>query len=137
MKKAGFLSFLLLAVATLLVHGSVPHHHHSTVPGAMCTTHHHGHDDVPDADNDAHDESALEDCQLSNVYVKINSNEEATQGQDVRSQPLHCGLFLCTDCSLATVATRPGLPLRLKPYLPSSFSECVARSSGWRAPPVY
>ncbi|MDR1526101.1 MAG: hypothetical protein LBS46_00325 [Dysgonamonadaceae bacterium] len=137
MKRAVFISFLLLAHIALLAHAVIPHHHHPEMPATMCTVHHHHEpNDAMHPCGDTDENSAWKDCQLSTIYAKVDHHKQVSPSLDAKFQPVVCLLFLCPDCSITKRIALSGLPFRLKPYIPFPSTEFIARSIGLRAPPV-
>ncbi|MDR0541014.1 MAG: hypothetical protein LBH19_02250 [Dysgonamonadaceae bacterium] len=135
MKKAIFLSFLLLADIALLAHAVIPHHHHHWEPAAMCTDRHE-HQDAAHRDGDTKENNRFEDCLVSHIYAKVDNNKQTFRSFEVQLQPVVCLLFLCPDCAITQIIALAGLPFRLKPYIPFLPAEFIVRSIGLRAPPV-
>jgi hypothetical protein len=124
MKKIVALFFLLIPSIVILAHAIIPHYY----------------DDIllvqESGKADEHDES--ESCLLSQVYIKINKEEQLFHFVDFN---LFSSLFSCLSSlflvnPVAKITELEGLPFRQKPYYLFYHLEFISHSLGLRAPPV-
>ena len=133
------LLFLLLANTVLLVHVSIPHHHHNEA--AVCFSTNHGADQEEmhkHAHNSGcqhhHDGSEMEECPLKEVYVRLENNKLLV---DVSLEnDFQYPVLLFSFNPIDRITDLKGLPFRQNPYPLLCYTDHISQSLGLRAPPV-
>jgi hypothetical protein len=119
------LFFLLIPSIIILAHAVIPHYCDHILP-----LHENN-------ETDAHHDS--ESCLLSQVYVKINREEQLFQSVDfnLSFNSFGCLLFLLPVNPVARMMDLNHLPFRQKPYILLEHIKYLSHSLGLRAPPMY
>ena len=112
----------MLVSVVILAHAVIPHHHHSGISFILEATY-------PEQD-DLH-----ENCLLSNVYIKKNSEKQTFQLHDFDFDLLPCVFALFSDVIIPQ-SDDDCLISGQEPYLLFHHTEFIARSAGLRAPPL-
>ena len=140
MKKAITFSFLLLANIVLLVHVSIPHHHHDKAAVCFLATHcadsEETHKHAPDSGCQQHDDgNTIEECPLKAVYVRLENNKLLVD-LSLENDFQYPVLFLLSINPIDKMVDLKGLPFRQNPYLLPCYTDHISQSLGLRAPPV-
>jgi hypothetical protein len=125
MKRIVALVFLLIPSIVILAHAIVPHYDDNIL--------------LVQESGKSGEHDAQESCLLSQVYVKINKEEQLFRFVDFSlfSCLFSCLLSLFAVNSLAKIADLEGLPSGQEPYCLFYCLEFISHSLGLRAPPVY
>jgi hypothetical protein len=125
MKKTIALFFLLIPSMVILAHAIVPHYYDNILSAQESDK------------TDEHD--ATESCLLSQVYIKINKEEQLFHfiDFDLSFGLLTCLVSLFPVNPVAKITDLNSSPFRQKPYLLSYHIEFISHSLGLRAPPVH
>lgn len=143
MKKAIGIIFILLANIIMLAHAAIPHHHHDFIPVAVVTDIHnhnsdnHDHNHAVPVEEDNHHSTqhseGLEDCLLTQSYLKTNIINQIGQTIFIQYLPWLVPEF-CNDFQIK-YTDYGNLPFRQQPYFVPSYDHYIAQSLGLRAPP--
>jgi hypothetical protein len=124
MKRLIALLFLLIPSVIILGHAIIPHHDDNNI------LLHQGNDN-------ADEHNGAVSCLLSQVYVKINKEEQLFQAVDFDFDFVPCLLSLFSGSLVSEITDLISLPFRQKPYLRFYHAELISLSLGLRAPPVF
>jgi hypothetical protein len=72
---------------------------------------------------------------LDRIYIRFDNSNHTLQSADTEIVFLITSLFLNSLNSVLLETDTGNFPFRQKPYLQTSYTEVISRSSGLRAPP--
>jgi hypothetical protein len=122
MKRTIALLFLLIPGMIILGHAIIPHYYDNVSL-------------VHERDKAGeHDE--IESCWLSQMYVKINRDEQIFQAVDFDFNFMPCLLSMFSARLVAQTTDLNCLPFRQKPYFLFYHAEFISHSLGLRGPPA-
>ena len=143
LKRGLGLSFILVAIITLLVHGAIPHHHHEKqvcLQSSHCKNDHDISKQLIGSPAHHHDgENDLEPCVLKHyLLVRLTLTKQELRpfasfkilnySGDCQAMILN-GFHLIPSLSLGSNSLHQG-------YLPLPYTQIVNPGNGLRAPPV-
>lgn len=139
--------FLLLANVIILVHSFIPHYHVGENVHCCTAGHHHYENHpqdfhfhpggvlLPQKTEKHHGGISFEDCLLDRIYIRFDNSNHTLQSANTEIVFLITSLFLNSLDSVLFETDTGNFPFRQKPYLQTSYTEVISRSSGLRAPP--
>jgi hypothetical protein len=137
--------FLFLANTIILVHSFIPHY--DTTNGVhCCTAEHHFQTEslqdfhlsgllFPAETKENHGGISFENCLLDRIYVRFDKDNPTLQSSDSEIGFLLVYQFLSSDYTELASPVSDIFSSLQKPYINTSYTNEIARSSGLRAPP--